>query len=143
MRESPTQAIPFVGRYLKPAPPPDPKRLAEAIRDLDNDQFAVRQRATQELERLGPMAEPALRQVVAGQPNAEVLRRVNQLLARLEGPEWLRQLRAVEVVEFIDTRDARALLTTLAAGAPESPLTKDATATLKRQQKRSAAHVPK
>jgi hypothetical protein len=141
-RESPVQATRFLGRHLKPVPPADPKRLAEAIRDLDSEQFAVRQRATQELERLGPMAEPALREVLAGQPNAEVQRRVNQLLARLEGPERLRQLRAVEVLEFIETVDARALLTAWAAGVPDAPLTKDAAATLDRLEKRPPERVP-
>ncbi|HTK77965.1 MAG TPA: WD40 repeat domain-containing protein, partial [Gemmataceae bacterium] len=141
-RESPARAIQFLGQHLKPVSPADPKRLAEAIRDLDSEQFVVRQRATQELDRLGPLAEPALREVLAGQPNAEVQRRVIQLLARLEGPQWLRQLRAVEVLEFVETADARALLTTWAAGAPEATLTKDAAATLHRQRKRPAAHTP-
>jgi RNA polymerase sigma factor (sigma-70 family) len=141
-RESPTQATQFLGRHLKPVPPADPKRLAEAVRDLDSEQFAVRQRATQELERLGPMAEPGLRKVVAGQPSAEVLRRVNQLLARLEGPERLRSLRAVEVLEFIETADARALVTTWAAGVADAPLTKEAAATLDRLRKRSPASAP-
>lgn len=53
-------------------------------------------------------------------------------LAAAPGAEHLRTPRAVEVPERIGTREARAVLAALAAGAPEADLTRDARSALKR-----------
>src|SRR5262249_11071479 len=45
--------------------------------------FAVRERATGELEELGVLAEPALRRRLTGKPSLELRRRVDKLLERL------------------------------------------------------------
>jgi hypothetical protein len=104
--------------------------------DLDSDQFAVRAKATTELEQWSELAEAALRKALADQPSLEVRRRVQLLLERLDGPitspERLRAMRAVEVLEHIDTPEARRLLEQLARGAPAALLTKEAKASLGR-----------
>src|SRR5262249_49797424 len=47
----PEQAVPFLQGRLKPVAPVDAPRLARLIADLDSSQFAVRQKATEELEK--------------------------------------------------------------------------------------------
>jgi hypothetical protein len=137
---SPRQAVPFLQRHLRPAPVADPKRLRASIADLDSDDFAVRDRAAQELEKLGGAAEPALRQALAGNPAPEVRRQLSELLTKAQDwtPSRLQSWRALEVLELVRTPATQTLLQTLAQGAPEARLTQGAKATLERLAKRSA-----
>jgi hypothetical protein len=108
------------------------------IADLNHQQFARREAATQKLARLGRLVEPDLRQALAGKPEPEARRRIERLLAQREaGPvggadEGLRLLRAVEVLEHIASPEARALLTMLARQAPAAEVAQDARAALER-----------
>jgi hypothetical protein len=132
---APRQAVPLLRGRLRPAAA-DEARMTRLIADLDSDRIAVREKAAQELEQLGDIAEPALRKALAGPPSAEVRRRAGQLLERLGGPVTapglLRSLRAVEVLEHIGTPGAREVLESLARGAPGGRLTREARASLER-----------
>jgi WD40 repeat protein len=122
---APAQALPFLRTHLPPAAPVPAETTARLAADLDSPRYADRQKAARELELFGERAEPALRQVLAGRPSAELRRRVEQLLARL-GPERLRATRAVEALERIGTADARRFLEELAGGMEGAALTRDA-----------------
>src|SRR5206468_2582254 len=54
-------------------------------------------------------------------------------------PEDLRNLRAIEILEHVDTADARSLLHALAKGSPDARLTRAAAAGLKTLQWRQVA----
>jgi WD40 repeat protein len=133
------QAVPFVRERLRPAPLPDPRRVVRLLADLDSEQFSVREKAGRELRELHASVEPALRQVLAGEPSLEVRRQVERLLESLSewSPEELRGLRAVEALEHRGTRDACTLLEVLATGAPAARLTREAKAALERLARRS------
>jgi hypothetical protein len=139
----PRQAVSFVKGRLRPDRAPDTRRLDGLLADLDNDRFAVRERAVANLEKLGELAEPALRRALQNRPAAETRRRVERLLERLEAwlpsPDQLRFLRAVEVLEHLDTPEAKQALESLAQGTPAARLTQEARASLKRLDKRSEA----
>ncbi len=130
------QTVAFLQERLEPVFLPDPARTAALIADLDNDSFAVRQQAFQELERLERRVEPALRRALAAEPTLESRRRMEQLLERLNhpvpSPEHLQILRAVRVLEHIGTAEAHKLLEYLAQGAPEARVTREAQAALQR-----------
>src|SRR5205814_1688192 len=93
-----------------------------------------RKQAMQELEKLGDLAEPSLRQVTQATPPLELRQRVEELLARLEDvtPGTVRLARAIEVLEHMNTVEARQLLRALAKGAPAARSTRDAKAALER-----------
>jgi hypothetical protein len=95
------------------------------------------------LEKIGSRAEGALRKVAKASPSAEVTRRVAELLQKIEkgaaSGEQLRESRAVEVLEWIGTPDAKKLLEGLAKGAPDAALTREAKASLERLTARAAA----
>jgi hypothetical protein len=135
---APRQSVAFLAAHLQPAQAADPARVAGWIKDLDAEDFGVRDRAARELEQLGERAEPALRQALAGKPSAEVRRRVQQLLERLANlsPERLRLVRAVEALEHAGTLEARQVLRTLARGAAEARLTQEAAAAVRRLDRR-------
>src|SRR5262249_42762659 len=125
---APGQAVPFLKEHLRPASAAERNQIARLLADLDSEKFAVRGPATAELEKLGESAEPALRQALEGQPSPEVRRRVGSLLQKLRreslGPERLRELRALEVLEQVGGPEVRPLLQRLAEGVPEARLTR-------------------
>jgi hypothetical protein len=49
----PPRSVPYLRARLHPVAPADEKRLRQWIADLDSELFAVRERATSELEKLG------------------------------------------------------------------------------------------
>ncbi|HEV3262566.1 MAG TPA: sigma-70 family RNA polymerase sigma factor [Gemmataceae bacterium] len=136
----PERALPFLKDRLLTPTTVDAEKVARLIADLDSARFAVREQATAALAKLGEGAAPALRRVLAGKPSAEVRRRAQQLLDRLQGimsPAGLRTLRAVEALERAGTAEVLPVLKTLAAAPREDWLRHEAKAALKRLSRRS------
>jgi RNA polymerase sigma factor (sigma-70 family) len=137
------QAAPWLKEHIKPAAGVDPKRIEQLLADLDDNNFQVRQKAADELEKLGEQAEPALEKVLKGQPNLETRKRVEALFEKIlngkEPPaEVLQALRGVEVLEEIGGPEARPHLEKLAQGTAGAKLTRAAQASLLRLNQRPA-----
>jgi RNA polymerase sigma factor (sigma-70 family) len=137
---SPGQTVPLLREKLQPVTlKVDGARIARLITELDDDQFAVREAAEKELDRLGEVTSPALQKALAGQPSPEVRRRLERLLDKQDeenlAPERLRARRSLDVLERIGTAEARQVVERLAAGTPEAWLTREAQATLQRFSK--------
>jgi WD40 repeat protein len=129
------KGVALIERHLKPVAAVSAERLAELIAGLDGAQFAVRQKATRELEELADLAEPALRAALEKGVSLEVRRRAQGLLNKLtlaRSPDRLRQFRAVETLELLATPEARRLLQRLAGGAPAALRTRAARTALER-----------
>jgi RNA polymerase sigma factor (sigma-70 family) len=139
LQADPTRAIPFLTKHLQPkVERPDADKLKQLIADLDSEQFKKREAANKELERLGPLAEAALRKALADNPPLELKNRVERLL-KLLAPDGKpltaaqqRDVRAVRVLERAGTAEARQLLVALAAEAHGWWLRQEAEAALKR-----------
>jgi hypothetical protein len=136
---APEQAVPFLRERLKPAPPTDAqtqKRIARLIADLDSDDFEVREKASQELGKVGEPARPALQRALAMKPSAEVQRRIGELLetwAKGGLPrEQARLPRVVAALEHGGTPAAREVLQALARGDAGAGVTRQAKAALER-----------
>jgi RNA polymerase sigma factor (sigma-70 family) len=141
LARTPEKAIPFLKARLHPAQGPSAKQLDGLIKDLDSEQFAVRENAAKELQKLGELAEAALRQRLKAKPTLEQRRRIEPILAeldsRLPSGEDLRSLRALRVLEYAGTGEARRLLRELAGGAEGASLTRQAQAALTRRSIRT------
>jgi hypothetical protein len=59
------------------------RQISQLIADLDSDRFAKREKANQSLADFGELAEPAMREALAGKPSAEVRQRLQKLLGAL------------------------------------------------------------
>ena len=108
---------------------------------INSPKFTARQQAHSELEKLGDLAEFALRTKLKAKPALELKQRVEALLQKVRA-DWLnptkeqvRQLRAIEALEGMDTPAARSLMQTLAEGAPGVRLTREARASLDRRKR--------
>src|SRR5262249_62413210 len=100
----------------------------------------TREKASRRLAELGDLALPGVRQRLARTESAEVRKRALAFLGRFEpAPLWpdrLRQLRGVELLEGMATPAARDVLSELAKGAAEAPLSREAAAALERLRRR-------
>jgi len=139
LTSAPRQALPWLREHLKPVSTDqvDKKRLDQLLAKLDSDDFAVREQATKEIEKLGPQALPALENALQTNPSAEVRKRITALLEKI-GPERFRPLRAVEALEHIGNPEAQDMLKKLATGDPEARLTQEAKASLERLARRTS-----
>jgi hypothetical protein len=138
---APDRAVALLRRELKPAPAaPTDAELDRAFADLDSDDFATREKASRRLAEWGELAVPGVRKRLAQTESAEVRRRAREFLDRFDrpapSPDRLRQIRAVELLEGIATPAAREVLSGLAKGAAEAPLTREAAAALERLRRR-------
>jgi RNA polymerase sigma factor (sigma-70 family) len=136
---APRQAVALLGRRVKPFHPPDAQKLARLIADLDSNKFAARQQARLELTRMGDLAAAALRKALDDRPTLEVQLQIEQLLERLvriqELPAGqLRALRVLEVLEQLNTSEARQVVEGIARGAPGTLVTRKAQETLNRMR---------
>ena len=125
-------SLPVLRERLKPATAEEIEKVRQAVVDLDNDRFAVRERAATTLAGLGQAAGPGLRAGLDEKPSAEARQRIEGLLEKIVGPpsagESLRMSRALAALERKGTPEAKRLLKELAAGADGAWLTAEAQA---------------
>jgi hypothetical protein len=135
------EVVAWMKPRLKPAAAPakavaDEKRIARLIADLDDDDFEVREKASESLRQLNELAGPAMRQALEKTSSAEVRRRLERLLERLDNApvsaEELLAVRGVEVLERIGSPAATEMLQGLAKGHESARLTREAKAALER-----------
>lgn len=135
LTDRPEQTLALVGERLKPVRAADAAVVRRLVADLDAPAFADREAAAKSLRGLGDSAVPALRAALKAGLPAESAARVERLLTEASAPippaDVLRALRAVAVLQRIETEDARKLLEQLASGLAEARLTREATQALK------------
>jgi WD40 repeat protein len=133
-------AVQLLGARLRPVPSPEVGQVPRLLHELDSPDFATRERAMQELEEIGEPARGQLEAACAGAASAEARRRAQMVLDKLHprSAERLREVRAVQVLEYVGTPPARRLLQRLARGAPGARLTQEAKAALERLDARSS-----
>ena len=135
LRNVPKETVALLDKQLRTVEPVKATVLHSLVHDLDDEDFKVRDRASRRLKELGEIAEPVLSKALEGKPSAEARKRIKELLDTLDGSptgERLRVLRAIEVLEMIDSAEARSVLKRLAGGASEAALTRQAKAALER-----------
>jgi WD40 repeat protein len=143
LKETPEEALPLLKERLQRVADLEARALP-LIADLQSDNLKVRQKASQELEKLGPGVECPLRLALEGKPNPETGKRIQTLLDKikskapdtfgLSNPQNL--LLVLELLEEMGSPQARKVLQELAKGRPEGLLAREAAAALKRLAKR-------
>jgi hypothetical protein len=122
-----------------PAPVSGKPSIEDLLKQLDDDAFATRERATRLLIEKGVGVVPKLHAHLKGPVSLEVRVRIRRILRHFNDPRptaaELRVVRAVGVLSRIDTASSRALLAELAAGPEEAPATIAAKAALARSRK--------
>ncbi len=138
LASDPTNSLPLLQKRLTGTPGKGPSAgdLARMIRDLDSDEWPVREKASAELEKVGARAVPLLQKTLLRPPSLEVRKRVERLLRKLDPTEMpaeeLVALRGVQTLEYMGTPEARKLLERLARGGSGLRLTEEASDALRR-----------
>jgi WD40 repeat protein len=132
----------FLRRRLADAPPVPADRVEKWVAELNSDTTAVRDAATRELEKVGGLAEPALRRALAAGPPAAAGDRMRQLLSPLLAPadrpppDGLRVARGLDALEMAGDDPAREALRGLAADASDPRVRSGAAAAVLRLNRR-------
>lgn len=136
--QNPQAAVSLLRERVRPVGEVTEQRFQVLLRDLDSDDFEIRQPAATELEQLAERIEFRLRAAAQqeGRP-LEVKRRLEMLVKKLDPPtpDRLRQARAVEALEQIATPQALQQVEELAAGERGARLTRGAAAALERMRR--------
>jgi hypothetical protein len=138
----PAAASFLVGRVKVPDPAEADRLAREALADLDAPRYAVREKAVQDLERIGQTALPHLEAALKQGISVELRTRLEKLIARCKAEDTLLTptqrvtLRAVHVLEQTETAEARKLLAELARANLEAGLSLEAKAALDRLERR-------
>lgn len=133
---APRQGVAFLKQRLSPVAPVGPEGIQKLISSLEDDQFSVREDATERLAKIGELAQPALLKRLAKPISLDGKIRVRKLLKLLHRPippgDQLRTLRSILALEQIGSKTAMALLKRLSSGASASLITQEAKAALER-----------
>jgi WD40 repeat protein len=140
----PKESVPLIRERLdrlRDKPRVDQAAVERLLAELDSDDFAVRDRAGAELEKLGDQAEPALRKVLEDKPSVEVRSRVTKLLSKFGDPrtrpDGIWSLRALAVLERANTSEAREAVEGLASAKSADWLTREAEAVWRRMDRKT------
>jgi WD40 repeat protein len=113
----PDEAVALFKERLRGVKAPDKDKIKQWIKELDDDRFAVRERALKALTRAGEDAKELLQDALTHNPSDEVKRRVEQLLKNLTTgvpAAKLQPLRAIAILEKIDRPEVKTILKELA-----------------------------
>jgi hypothetical protein len=138
MATCPAQTVGRMQQFLNPIEKGLTERISGWVRDLDAEDFEMRQRASARLAEVDQEAGESLRLALEKEPSLEMRRRILELLERSKrpSPQRLRVLRSVQLLEWLGTPQARRILEALATGAPEAEQTRAAASALARLSKR-------
>jgi hypothetical protein len=137
LASAPAQAVPLFAARLTPATL-DPaerarrRQVAAWLADLDADDYAAREAASEGLAKLGAAAVEGVRAALAAGGSPEARRRLERLALLLgdaevpRPPEERRGRRAVHLLGRFAKPEARAVLQRLAGGDPEAGVTVEA-----------------
>ena len=136
----PEVAVAVLRDVLKPiVSAPDSALLDRLVQELGDRKFAIREQASRRLDELGESAVVGLKTRLANVSDPEVQTRLMRLLAKYDPvtatPDLVREARALEILEQVDTPAARALLKELAGGAANARRTKTAADALRRLER--------
>ena len=116
-------------------------QIARMVRDLDSDEWRIREKASTDLEKVGARTLPLLKKTLGHPPSLEVRRRIERLLRRIDPTEMpaeeLVALRGVQVLEYMGTPGARKLLEHLARSGTGLRLTEEASEAVQRLARKS------
>jgi hypothetical protein len=122
--DHPNESIPLLRTELKRISPPSEQKMAHLIAELSSDEEKSSEKAFSDLDELGEVALPALRQAVDHPPSRKVRHSIEELIqynmieVLAPSPARRREMRGIEVLELTRTDEAKRVIEDLARGDP-------------------------
>jgi hypothetical protein len=107
-------------------------QVAKLVAEIDDDDFAIRDRASTELEKLGERVREQLLQALQARSSVESQYRIRLLLSRIPDapPPIVRE--TLNSLEYMETSESKAILRLFAEGASDLWTTKQSTIVLRK-----------
>jgi WD40 repeat protein len=133
----PVGAVQMIDDLVKPVQVVDVAKIRSIVANLDSELFATREAASRKIESFGRADAIAFLGLASEKDSAELSARVEILRRRvaLAMPDFLREMRAVQVLERIRTDASVGLLEKYARGEASHPLTISSKEALRRINK--------
>ncbi len=122
----PEQALALFQKHLKPTPFVEIRQLNDLLRDLEQGDFNQRKKAAAELRKHGELALIAMHSREDGRLDDTARKFMDKLAAQYPTLEQVQHYHALQILHKIGTPAAQQFLETLAKGAPEALLTREA-----------------
>ncbi len=139
------QMVPFLKTKLKTLVPIDKQRVATILADVGHDQYGRRDKAVQDLEKIGALGEPMVKKALENPVSMDARRRLDKVLEKMQGPvpspDTLHVLRCIEALELCNTAEARQMVEALGKEVPPTRVSLEAKASLARMMKRPVTAV--
>jgi hypothetical protein len=139
----PEEAVLAIARVATPARPVFSSVIQKAIDGLDSNDFRKREGSGKFLAENADIVENEIKKALAANPGPESKRRLDEVIQQsksLRVSASLQLWRCLEVLERIDTADARRIVRNIARGEPRARITREAAECLRRLEKKD---VPK
>lgn len=138
----PDESTPYLEKRIRSILfPAENERIQQLIRELDDDDFVIRNRAYRELRKLRTIAKPVLLKEMERTTSAEVKYRIQRILAGTENASRFtmederRMARLVHVLDMMGGPASRAMLQTIIDEFPSDRIIRDVRQTLARLEK--------
>lgn len=137
LQDRPEQALVLLNERLKPAAAPTVEEMKQLLDGLDDKSFRQREVASKRLSDLGDLAKPGLLAALRANPSEDKKDRMAKLLASLDSRhpprgDDLRTIRALAVLEYIKTDEAKQLVVKLSKGLESARSSREAKETCER-----------
>jgi WD40 repeat protein len=131
IRTSP-KGLEWIREKLPASKPYPEKELTPLIEGLENKSFRIRNATIKKLAAIGPVIEPRMKELLKENRSSPMNDGVNKVLTEMKQltmkpyGESLRQIRAVQVLEYIGNEEARKVLENWSKGTSGTFLTEEA-----------------
>ncbi len=139
------QMVPFLKQKMNKLVPVDRQRIAVLLAELSHEQITRRDKAVQDLEKVGALCEPMLAAALQKPSSMDMRRRMEKLLGKAQSPDpspdTLLALRLLEALELANSAEARQVMESLTKEVPPTRITEEAKVSLARMKRRPASVV--
>ncbi len=138
-RAAPKPTVELFGKKVPPVSKELREKVEKAIAELDDDAFTKRDQAMKDLQSLAhqfaPLLEAKMKAAAAGEIRNRLTFILKQMGEEKQPASLVMELRALNLLEQIGTKEARDLVERLSHGAAQARLTVEAQAVLERMAK--------
>jgi hypothetical protein len=125
LAQKPDKVFPLIEKVVQPITSIKEETFQQLIRNLESNRFVLREIASAELVKLGGAVRPRLEKLLKQEPTEDFRTRIEEILKSMDGNnnERVNRLRCLELLERINSPEAKKFVEKLAIGDLEAEIT--------------------